>query len=141
MPHWAPLFHGARKAVLTWLGFPAVTLVGTVLVLVTGSAAPLWPTASLLLALGPLTTLSGFTKEWLPLSLPTQNTPNAGTGCLTAMLSIGPAMAIAAGAQFANHLGFAPVFLGAVAVVAPLAQIGVVRTLAARPWQQDRRRQ
>ncbi len=140
VPHWTPLFHGARKAVLVWIGFPAVLCVGGLLAATMGDSSPWWPATALLLALPALTLLTGFTKEWLPLSLPAHQTLDASTGCLTLILSLVPATTLAGGALLAHALGYGPYYLAVVAMLSAIAQTTLARRLAKRPWRPERSR-
>lgn len=82
LPHWTPLFHGARKAVLAVLTFPVLLLQVIIVCAVQRSLAPLALSLPALLLLPVLSLVSGLISQWLPLSKPPEEIKNSTAGCL-----------------------------------------------------------
>jgi hypothetical protein len=95
MRHWASLFHGARKAVLCWLTYPIVLLLGFVMAILKQSIMPLAMVLPALVFLPAFSLVPGLNKAWLPLSLPVEDQQDVGTGCL--LMAVVGAVAIVIG--------------------------------------------
>lgn len=93
--HWSSLFHGARKAVLCWLTYPLVILLGLVMAILKQSIVPLAMVLPALIFLPAFSLVPGLTKVWLPLSLPVEDQQDVGTGCL--LMAMVGALAIVIG--------------------------------------------
>lgn len=134
LPHWSPLFHGARKAVLLWLVLPSTVLVLGLLWLLTGNAKVLTIGGVFAATLPLYTLVPGLFSAWLPLSQPNQAAHDMSQGCLVAMLTMGCGAVFLGGLAVADHFGWLwPVAVAALAISALLhwAMLARVRTI---PW-------
>jgi hypothetical protein len=93
--HWASLFHGARKAVLCWLTYPIVLLLGLVMAILKQSIMPLAMVLPALIFMPAFSLVPGLNKVWLPLSLPVEDQQDVGNGCL--LMAIVGSLAIVIG--------------------------------------------
>jgi len=93
--HWSALFHGARKAVLCWLTYPLVLLLGLVMAILQQSIVPLAMVLPALVFMPAFSLVPGLNKVWLPLSLPVEDQQDVGTGCL--LMAVVGALAIVIG--------------------------------------------
>lgn len=107
LPHWAPLFHGARKAVLLWLTYPILILQGVTLSILQRSPTPLAMTLPAFLFLPAFSMVPGLMKGWLPLALPPEEQRDAGTGCLHMIAVMLVSSALGGLAMWAWKLGTA----------------------------------
>lgn len=134
LPHWAPLFHGARKAVLLWLTLPCLLLAATILAAIGGSPLPFLlalPTCAVLPVCAPL---PGLAKEWLPLSQPSEDV-RGQAGCLLFGGAVVVSMVVGTvgGAMFELDWFWPFVLvLGGLSVV---AQTRLLARIRARHWQ------
>jgi hypothetical protein len=134
LPHWSPLFHGARKAVLLWLVLPSTVMVLGLLWLLTGNARVLTIGGVFAATLPLYTLVPGLFSAWLPLSEPNQAAHDMSQGCLTAMLTMGCGAVYIGALAAAEHFGwFWPVAVAALAISALLhwAMLARVRSI---PW-------
>ena len=117
LPHWTPLFHGARKAVLCWLSFPVLLLQTMLLAGLQHSWAPLALSLPAVLFLPTFSLVTGLMGQWLPLSKPSEEVKNSATGCLMMAVSMGAAGIIGGLASWMWHIGHFGIYLAAEAVV------------------------
>lgn len=82
LPHWFPLFNGARKAVLGLLTYPILLLQALVMCGVQHSAVPLAMTLPSLIFLPTFSLVPGLIGNWLPLAKPAEEQRDVGTGCI-----------------------------------------------------------
>lgn len=80
--HWTPLFHGARKAVLTCFAIPGLAAVVLVLGLLRGSAVPLFVAVPMLWIMIVSSHVPALFRAWLPLSQPNSDAFDMNAGCL-----------------------------------------------------------
>ncbi|MGV3663696.1 MAG: hypothetical protein ACO1TE_26230 [Prosthecobacter sp.] len=134
LPHWTPLFYGARKAVLACLTFP-VLLLQTVLVCgMQRSLAPLalsLPAVPFLLAFSLITGLMG---QWMPLSKPSEEVKNSAAGCLLMALSMVAAGMVGGLASWMWKIGWFWPFLAVETVVMLGASILMKYLMRDLPW-------
>ncbi len=134
LPHWAPLFHGARKAVLLWLVVPIVVLVLGLLWLVTRDAKVVRIGLVFVVTMPLYTMIPGLFSAWLPMSVPNLHTHQVAQGCLMAVLTMGSGAVYIGTLAAADHFGwFWPVAVAALAISALLhwAMLARVRSI---PW-------
>jgi ABC-2 type transport system permease protein len=103
--HWGSFFHGARKAVLCWLTYPLVLLLGIVMALIQQSIVPLAMVLPALIFLPAFSLVPGLKKVWLPLALPMEDQQDVGTGCLLMAIVGGLAIVIGGVATWMWKLG------------------------------------
>lgn len=135
LPHWSPLFHGARKAVLGWLTYPMLVLQGLALAALQKSPTPLFMTLPALIFLPAFSLVPGLVKTWLPLSLPAEEQRDAGAGCLFMAVVMGVSASIGGLAMWMWSLGWFWPFLAVEALVMLGVTALLSRMLRARPWQ------
>jgi hypothetical protein len=133
----APLFHGARKAVLLLLCGPVMAVLTLVLLLWKG-----WSGGALLLLPGfiamPLfAMLPGLWHTLVPFSEPPEQAKNMSAGCLRMLVVLVAALLIAAAAWWSDSRGWLGILLiieaGVVAVVTGALRLAI----DGRPWQAD----
>lgn len=137
LPHWSPLFHGARKAVLGWLTYPVLLLQAVGLCLMQRSPLPLVMTLPALFFLPAFSLVPGLAKTWLPLSEPSEEQRDAGMGCLFMAIVMGVSATIGGLAMWMWKLG-APWFAGFLVLEAAVmtGAFFVMRgMLHAKPWE------
>lgn len=111
LPHWTPLFHGARKAVLACLTFPVLLLQVGVMCAMRRSLEPLALSLPALLLLPVLSLVSGLITQWLPLSKPPEEIKNTASGCLMMAGTLLVAGMVGGLASWMWHLGHFRPFL------------------------------
>ena len=135
LPHWTPLFHGTRKAVLCWLALPALAAVAAILAAIQGSWSPL----AMLLPAGVCTAVSscvpGVLGEWLPLSQPNTDVRNSEMGCLLFGGVLFVAMGLGAVAAALDAIGWFWPFLVAVMLLAVVGHRLLLSSMRNRPWR------
>ncbi len=117
LPHWTPLFHGARKAVLAVLTFPVLLLQVLIVCSVQRSLAPLALSLPAVLFLPTFSLLTGLMGQWLPLSRPSEEMKNSASGCLMIALAMLAAGILGGLASWMWHLGHFWPFLAIEAVL------------------------
>ncbi len=137
VPHWTPLFHGSRKALLWWLTFPLTLVVGGVTSAMLGSFAPLGITAASLVMLPVYSMAPGLVKVWIPLSQPNQDQRDPGVGCLVMIAVTLSGMTTAGLAAWAESTGWLWGFVGAAVVLSLVLQSLFVRIMQRRVWRSD----
>lgn len=106
LPHWLPLFDGARKAVLFWIVMPSFALALALLQLLTGEPSG-WRFGLVVAASLPVYSLvPAYFGPWLPLSLPSQGPTEFGKGCLTAILGVFSCLVLIGSLLLADYLGW-----------------------------------
>lgn len=130
----APLFHGARKAVLLLLCGPVAITLTCILVLWKG-----WSGGVLLLLPGFLAMpffamLPGLWHTLVPFSEPPEQAKNLTAGCLRMIVVLFAALIIAAAAWWADTRGWLGLLLIAETVVVAVATGAVRLGIDGRPW-------
>ena len=139
LPHWSPLFHGARKAVLLWIVLPSAVIVIGLLWLLTKDPRVLRIGGVFAVTLPLYTMAAGFYSAWVPLSLPNQAVNDIGQGCLMAMVSMALGAAFVVGLLVADWTGwFVPVAI-AVPFVSVLLHRAMLAKVARVPWPRTER--
>ena len=82
LPHWAPLFHGTRKAVLALLTLPMLVLQSIVMSVLQHSLVPLVMMLPALFFLPAFSLTPALMGTWLPLSKPPEEQRDPGMGCI-----------------------------------------------------------
>jgi ABC-2 type transport system permease protein len=111
LPHWTPLFHGSRKAVLFWLSFLVLILQTVILCGMQRSLAPLALSLPAVLFLPAFSLVTGLLGQWLPLSKPSEEVKNTAAGCLMMAGAMVAAGIIGGLASWMWHLGHFEIFL------------------------------
>ncbi len=111
LPHWAPLFHGTRKAVLLLLTLPMLILQAAALALFQWSATPFIMVIPSLFFLPAFSLISGLLGTWLPLSKPSEDQRDASTGCIFMAVVLVVAGTLGAVAALSWKLGWFWLFL------------------------------
>ena len=135
LAHWAPLFHGARKAVLVWLCAPIVILIASLLAAIRGSALPFLLVLPSLAVLPSCAMIPGLFKPWLPLSQPNQEVRDSSVGCLVFGAVMFGAMAIGALGALMQTLGWFWPFLLLVTAMGFCLQTVFGRWIQAKKWR------
>jgi len=134
LPHWAPLFHGARKAVMLWLVMPSAVLVVGLLWLLTKDEKVVRLGAVFAATLPLYSMVPAMFSAWLPLSLPNQAMQDVSQGCLTAMLTVAIGGAFVGALAVADNYGwFVPAAIAVLEVVA-VVQLAMLARVRSIPW-------
>jgi ABC-2 type transport system permease protein len=137
VPHWTPVFHGSRKAVLWWLAFPVTVITGAIMSAILSSPAPMFIAAAALVMLPVYSLLPGVVKTWIPLSQPNQDQRDPGMGCLVMGGVVIAGMATSGIAAWAESHGYLwIVVLGAV-LLSIVLQKTFVSMMRERVWYPD----
>lgn len=134
LPHWTPLFYGARKAVLACLTFPVLLLQTVLVCSIQRSLAPLalsLPAVPFLLAFSLITGLMG---QWMPLSKPSEEVKNSAAGCLLMALSMVAAGVVGGLASWMWRIGWFWPFLAVETVVMIGAAFLMKHLMRDLPW-------
>ncbi|MBL9076829.1 MAG: hypothetical protein JNL08_04955 [Planctomycetes bacterium] len=134
LAHWAPLFHGARKAALTWFALPALGSVTSIVAAMQGSATPFLLALPMLGLLPVVSLLPGLTNEWLPLSQPNEDI-RSQSGCLLFAGAIMLSMAIGVVGGVAQGFGWFAPYIVAVLLGSALLHWRLRRRIGARSWR------
>jgi ABC-2 type transport system permease protein len=134
LPHWTPLFHGSRKAVLVCLSFPVLILQTAVLCGLQRSWAPLALSFPAVLFLPTFSLVTGLMGQWLPLSKPSEEVKNTSAGCLMMAASMGAAGIIGGLASWMWHLGHFAIYLAVEAAVMFGAAFLMKYLMRDTPW-------
>lgn len=135
LAHWAPLFHGARKAVVVWIAAPCLLAAVTVLALIRGSVAPVAMAAPMVFLLLPASTLPGLFRPWLPLSLPNGDVRDTTTGCLVGGLAMFASLGLAMLGGWLFTIGMFWPFAALVACASVALQHVFAAMMRRRPWR------
>ena len=120
LPHWSPLFHGSRKAVLCWLSFPVLILQTALICGLQRSWTPLALSLPAMMFLPTFSLVTGLMGQWLPLSKPSEDVKNTAAGCLMMGGSMAAAGVIGGLSSWMWQLGHFGIFL----VVEALVMLG-----------------
>lgn len=132
-PHWTPLFHGARKAVLGLIAFPALILQAGVMSAWNHSLVPLCLTLPAVLFLPAFSLVPALVSPWLPLSKPPEEL-KSGAGVLLVMGVMLASGAIGGIASWTWYLGWFWPFLGIEALVMGGAFALMTAAQRRTPW-------
>ncbi|HZN38429.1 MAG TPA: hypothetical protein VFD82_06475 [Planctomycetota bacterium] len=135
VPHWGPLFHGARKAIVCWLAVPATVVLAGVLAALRGGWTPVLMALPAVLTVVVCSWVPGLFSVWLPLSKPNEAYQVQALGCLVFGGVMFAAMAFGGLAAWMDHLGFFWPFLVVGLGTALLLQQWFARIVAARLWR------
>lgn len=136
LPHWAPLFHGARKAVLGWLTYPVLLLQAAAFAALQGSVMPLVMALPALLFLPVASLVPGLVKPWLPLSVPAEEQHDSTAGCLFMAVMMALSAGIGGCAMWLWQQGalWFWIFLAGEALLMLAASALLNRLMRAIPW-------
>ncbi len=134
LPHWTPLFHGSRKAVLIWLSLPVLVVQTAILCGMQRSLAPLALSLPALLFLPTFSLVTGLMGQWLPFSKPSEEVKNTSAGCLMMAASMAAAGVIGGLASWMWHLGHFGLFLAIEAIVMLAASFLMKYLMRDTPW-------
>ena len=137
LPHWAQLFHGARKAVLAWLTYPILILQAVAFCLLQHSLLPLVMILPALIFLPAFSLVPALTGTWIPFSLPPEEQRDAGTGCLFMAIVMTVSASVGGLAMWMWNLG--PFWFSGFTVVEAIAVTVsyslMNRTIKSREWK------
>ncbi|MGK0155339.1 MAG: ABC-2 type transport system permease protein [Neolewinella sp.] len=141
LPHWSPLFHGCRKAVMLWLVFPSWLIITALLCLFSSSLVPVATGIPILLALPIYSLVPALHGAWLPLALPNEALKDASLGCLTTAFAIGSGMALSvvAGLIYMAGTGWFLLYLLLSAGASIYIYRAMAESIANRDWQPSKR--
>ena len=134
LAHWAPLFHGSRKAVLLWLVLPAMVLQSLAMTFLHRDVQPLIMTLPALLLLPVVSRIPGIMDSWLPLSKSSEEAVNKASGCVLMIMTVGVASIVGGLATFAYFRGLFTPFLAAEAALCALVTWSFNKAIASKPW-------
>ncbi|MFM7805526.1 MAG: hypothetical protein ACKPGK_13660, partial [Verrucomicrobiota bacterium] len=134
LPHWTPLFHGSRKAVLACLTFPVLILQTAILCGMQRSPAPLTLSLPAVLFLPAFSLVTGVIQQWLPLSKPSEEVKNTASGCLMMAGTMAAAGIVGGLASWMWHIGYFWPFLVIEAVVMFGASFLMKHLMRDTPW-------
>jgi hypothetical protein len=134
LPHWAPVFQGARKAVLCWLAFPSLVLSAGVLGVVRGSGQPFVLMLAAMVAVMVCSSVPGLWEVWLPLSKPPDLQREAGLGCLVPLAALFTATGLVVLGGFLQTIGWFWPFLAMAAVTGLVLQALFAAWIRRRRW-------
>jgi len=135
LPHWTPLFHGSRKAVLLFMSFPVLILQVVALCSLKQSLAPLALSLPALFFLPTFSMITGVMGRWLPLSRPPEEIKNSAVGCLMMALAAVAAAIVGGLGSWAWHAGWFWPFLGLEALLMLLAAHWMERSMRKSRWE------
>ncbi len=134
LPHWTPLFHGSRKAVLACLSFPVLIVQTAILCGMQRSFAPLALSLPALFFLPAFSLVTGLLGQWLPLSKPSEDVKNTATGCLMMAGAMVAAGIVGGLASWMWHLGHFGLYLAIEAVLMLAASFLMNYLMRDTPW-------
>lgn len=134
LPHWTPLFHGSRKAVLACLTFPVLILQTAIMCGMQRSLAPLALSLPAVLFLPAFSLVTGVIQQWLPLSKPSEEVKNTVTGCLMMAGTMAAAGIVGGLASWMWHIGYFWPFLVIEAVLMLGASFLMKYLMRDTPW-------
>ncbi|HBJ83318.1 MAG TPA: hypothetical protein DDZ88_05485 [Verrucomicrobiales bacterium] len=134
LPHWTPLFHGSRKAVLACLSFPVLILQTVLLCGMQRSLAPLALSLPALFFLPAFSLVTGLLGQWLPLSKPSEDVKNTAAGCLMMAGSMVAAGIVGGLASWMWHIGHFGLYLAIEAVLMLAASFLMNHLMRDTPW-------
>ena len=135
LAHWTPLFHGARKAVLCLLAFPALALAAGILALLRGSWSPFVMALPAVVTVIVCSHVPGLVRTWLPLSMPNTDTRDSALGCLVFGSALAGAMVLGGVAAWMQMLDWFWPFLAATTALGLVLQPLFARGMARRKWR------
>ena len=134
LPHWTPLFHGSRKAVLACLSFPVLIVQTALLCGMQRSFTPLALSLPALFFLPTFSLVTGLLGQWLPLSKPSEDVKNTATGCLMMAGAMVAAGIVGGLASWMWHIGHFGLYLAIEAVVMLAASFLMKYLMRDTPW-------
>jgi ABC-2 type transport system permease protein len=134
LPHWTPLFHGSRKAVLACLSFPVLIVQTALLCGIQRSLTPLALSLPALFFLPTFSLVTGLLGQWLPLSKPSEDVKNTATGCLMMAGAMAAAGIVGGLASWMWHLGHFGLYLAIEAVLMLAASFLMNYLMRDTPW-------
>lgn len=134
LPHWTPVFHGARKAVLTWLAFPALLLTTAILCAMRGSPAPAGLAVPMLAILPVCAMLPGLSGAYLPLSMPAEDL-RGNTGCVLFGIAMVASMGLGVTSALADHFGWFWPYAIALLLLGALLQRTFAASMRGKRWR------
>jgi hypothetical protein len=134
LPHWTPLFHGSRKAVLACLSFPVLIVQTALLCGMQRSFAPLALSLPALFFLPTFSLVTGLLGQWLPLSKPSEDVKNTAAGCLMMAGAMVAAGIVGGLASWMWHLGHFGLYLTIEAVLMLAASFLMKYLMRDTPW-------
>lgn len=134
LPHWTPLFHGSRKAVLACLSFPVLIVQTAILCGIQRSFTPLALSLPALLFLPTFSLVTGLLGQWLPLSKPSEDVKNTATGCLMMAGAMVAAGIVGGLASWMWHIGHFVLYLAIEAVLMLAASFLMKYLMRDTPW-------
>jgi hypothetical protein len=134
LPHWTPLFHGSRKAVLACLSYPVLIVQTALLCGMQRSFSPLALSLPALFFLPTFSLVTGLLGQWLPLSKPSEDVKNTATGCLMMAGAMVAAGIVGGLASWMWHIGHFGLYLAIEAVVMLAASFLMKYLMRDTPW-------
>lgn len=137
LAHWGPLFHGARKAVFTFIVVPAILVLLGLGYWMGGSLSTLSVMLPNLLLLPLWCEIPGTMGMWLPLSRPFDQQRQSGQGCLKMIAVIGISMLIGGLGCMAYEGGWLWLMLLVEAAIVISALLIIRAIIAKSPWTEE----
>lgn len=137
LEHWKPLFHGARKAVTSFIILPGCVLVLCIGLWMAGTPGKLVLMLPNMMLLPLWCMVPGTMGMWVPLSAPFDHQRQSAQGCLKMIVVIGTSMAIAGLGCFAYESGWLHWMLIGEAVIATGIMVGLRAIISRSPWTEE----
>ncbi len=141
LPHWAPLYHGMRKATLVWLGVPSTVVLVAIMLAIRGRVELLLAAVPVVAMMPVYSLVPGYVRArdgWLPLSKAPADLQNASLGCMVMAVAMGSAMLVAVIGGVLAQFGFGLVYAGVAIVASLLLQRVLTRGMLAHAWNPTR---
>ena len=135
LAHWAPLFHGTRKAVLALLTLPMLVLQSVIMAILQKSMLPIVMILPALFFLPVFSLTPALMGAWLPLSKPPEEQRDASMGCILMMVVTIVSALVGIISWWTWRMGWFWYFLALEAVVMLVAHYLVSRFIRSMPLQ------
>jgi hypothetical protein len=135
LPHWAPLFHGTRKAVLALFTTPMLLLQCGLIAALQRSLVPFVMLLPAVFFVPAFSLALGLKDAWLPLSKPPEEQRDASLGCLMMAAVFTISAALGAASAWTWKVGWFWVYLAAEALLMGGTYVLLKRRIRSTPWE------
>lgn len=134
VPHWAPLFHGMRKAVLLWPAIPTFLVIVGLAAWWFGSLDPVLLAVPAVTAMLLGTLFVGLLGPWLPLSQP-MDVQQTHLGCMTSIVAMGFGVVLSVLGGVSIEYGWYWQYVSVLVVAGAILMHCCTRWIRKMPWQ------